>query len=85
MGVDRFDDLGVVDALQIDRRDPEVAMSELALDHDQRHALAGHLDRVCVAQLVRSKAPANTGSSGGAPELCACPARRPPSVHACVR
>jgi hypothetical protein len=45
-GVDRFDDLGVVDALQIDRGDAEVAVPELALDDDQRHAFAGHLDRV---------------------------------------
>jgi hypothetical protein len=47
--VDRFDNFGVVDALQVDRSDAEVAVSELALDHDQRHAFAGHLDDVCVA------------------------------------
>jgi hypothetical protein len=39
-GVDRFDDFGVVDALQVDRGDAEVAVSELALDDDQRHAFA---------------------------------------------
>jgi hypothetical protein len=33
-GVDRFDDLGVVDALQVDRGDPKVAVPELALDDD---------------------------------------------------
>jgi hypothetical protein len=76
-GVDRFDYFGVVDALQIDRGDAEVAVSELALDDDQWHALAGHLDRVCVTQLVRSEASANAGSRRGAPELSACPACRP--------
>jgi hypothetical protein len=47
--VDGLDDLGVVDALQIDRGDPEVAVPELALDDDERDAFAGHLNRVCVA------------------------------------
>jgi hypothetical protein len=68
-GVDRFDDFGVVDALQIDRGDAEVAVSELPLDDDQRDAFAGHLDRVCVPQLVRREASANPGSRHGAPEL----------------
>jgi len=40
-GVNRFDDLGVVDAL-VDRGDAEVAVAELALDDDERHALVGH-------------------------------------------
>src|SRR5215218_11291946 len=56
-GVDGVDDLGVVDALEIDRGDPEVGVAELALDDDQRHAFAGHLDGVRVAELVRRKAP----------------------------
>src|ERR687891_1680839 len=51
-GVDGVDDLGVVDALEVNGGDPEVGMPELALDDDQRHALAGHLDGVRVAQLV---------------------------------
>src|SRR4051812_23164725 len=42
--VDRLDDLGVVDALQIDRGDPDVAVPKLALDDDERDAFAGHLD-----------------------------------------
>jgi hypothetical protein len=46
--VDRVDDLGVVDALEVDRRDAEVGVSELALDHDQRDAFVSHLDRVSV-------------------------------------
>ncbi len=47
------------------------------LDYDQRHALAGHLDRAGMAHLMRSEASANAGPGGGAPELCTCPARRP--------
>lgn len=42
-------------------------MAELALDHVQRHTLAGHLDRVSVAELVRSEAPAHTRVGGEAP------------------
>jgi len=36
-GVDGFDDLGVVDALQVDRGDGEIAVAELAFDDDQPH------------------------------------------------
>jgi hypothetical protein len=32
---------------------------ELALDHVERHALAGHLDGMCVAKLVRGEAAAD--------------------------
>jgi hypothetical protein len=39
--VDGVDDLGVVDALQVDRSDAEVRVPELALDDDRRDALAG--------------------------------------------
>jgi hypothetical protein len=42
--MDGLDDLGVVDALQVDRREAEVAVAELALDDDQRHAFARELD-----------------------------------------
>src|SRR3990170_1404456 len=68
-GVDGVDDLGVVDALQIDRGDAEVGVAELALDDDQRHALAGHLDGVRVAQLVRRKAPPYAGLARDASQL----------------
>jgi hypothetical protein len=34
--MDRRDDLGVVDALQVNGRDAEVAVPELALDDNQR-------------------------------------------------
>jgi hypothetical protein len=33
--VDSLDDLAAVDALEVDARDAEVAVSELALDDDQ--------------------------------------------------
>jgi hypothetical protein len=45
-GVDGLDDLGVVDALEVDRGDPEVAVAELALDDGQRDALVG-ISTVC--------------------------------------
>jgi hypothetical protein len=38
--VDRVDDLGVVDALEVDRGDAEVGVADLALDDDQRAARA---------------------------------------------
>src|SRR5215211_522994 len=65
-GVDGVDDLGVVDALQIDRGDAEVGVAELALDDDQRQALAGHLDGVRVAELVRREASPYAGLAGDA-------------------
>src|SRR5215213_8242098 len=52
-GVDGGDDLFGVDALQVDRGGAEVGVAELALDDVERHALAGELEGVCVAQLVR--------------------------------
>jgi hypothetical protein len=42
-------------------------VSELALDDVQRRALAGHLDGVCVTQLMRREAPPQSGLLGGAP------------------
>src|SRR3954447_24153435 len=42
--VDGVDDLGVVDALVVDRSGSEVAVAELALDDDQRDAFVCHLD-----------------------------------------
>jgi len=38
--------------LEVDRGDAEVAVAELALDDDERHALVRHLDGVGVAELV---------------------------------
>jgi hypothetical protein len=39
-------------------------MTELALDHVQRHALARHLDGVRVPKLVRSEAPSHASLDG---------------------
>jgi hypothetical protein len=38
--MDGVDDLGVVDPLEVDLGDAEVGVPGLALDDDQRHALA---------------------------------------------
>jgi hypothetical protein len=73
-GVNGFDDLGVVDALQVDGGDAEVAVAELALDDDQRDALARHLDGVSVTELVWCEAPAHPGRH----PLCVGVARAPP-------
>jgi hypothetical protein len=47
--VNGVDDFTAVDALQVDRRDAQTALAELAMYDDQRHAFADHLDRVRVA------------------------------------
>ena len=57
--VDGVDDLAAVDPFEEDARDAEVRVAELALDDDQRYAFGGHLDRVRVAQLMRSEATAD--------------------------
>ena len=44
-------------------------MAELALDDVQRHALAGQLERVGVAQLMRRKAAPDAGAGGEPAEL----------------
>jgi hypothetical protein len=67
--VDGVDDLGVVDALQVYGGDAEVAVAELALDHDESYAFARQLDRVRVAKLVRREAAANAGRRGGVAKL----------------
>jgi hypothetical protein len=68
-GVDGVDDLGAVDALEVDRSDPEVRVPELALDDDQRDAFASHLHGVRVAELVGCEAPAHTSPRGGVAQL----------------
>jgi hypothetical protein len=42
---------------------------ELALDDNQRHAFAGHLDGMRVAELVRRKAPTHRGLAGDATQF----------------
>jgi hypothetical protein len=61
-----LDDLVRIDALQVNRGHAEVAVTELALNDIERHALASELDRVRVTQLVRSEATPHAGP-GGAP------------------
>jgi len=75
--VDGVDDLGAVDALEVDRGDAEVGVSELALDDDQRDALARHLDRVRVAELVRREAPPDASTRRGVAQLLARGVLRP--------
>jgi hypothetical protein len=50
---------------------------ELALDDDQRHALAGHLDGMRVAQLVWREASPHPGLAGDAARLAAGGGGRP--------
>lgn len=45
----------LIDPSEVDAGYPEVRVSELALDDDQRDTLVGHLDRARLAQLVRSE------------------------------
>jgi hypothetical protein len=52
-GADGGDDLLGVDSLQVDRGRAEIGVAELALDDVQRDALAGELERVRMAQLMR--------------------------------
>ena len=72
-----LDDFGVVDALEVDRGDAEVAVAELALNDDERHAFASHLDGVGVAQLMRGEPSADTRGRRGAPKLSSSGGGRP--------
>jgi hypothetical protein len=49
--MDGVEDFGVVDALEVEGGDPEVAVAELALDEDEGDASVGHLDGVSVPEL----------------------------------
>jgi hypothetical protein len=51
-------------------------MPELPLDHDQRHALTRHLDRVRVPELMRREPPTHARLSCHVAELDADPGRR---------
>jgi hypothetical protein len=75
--VDGGDDLGVVDSLQVDRRDAEVRVPQLTLDDGEWDALVGELDCVRVAQLVGREAAAHPGLRGDAPQLGAGRVARP--------
>jgi hypothetical protein len=54
--VHRGDDLFGIDALEVDAGRAEVGVTEVALDDVQRHALAGELEGVGVAELMRREA-----------------------------
>jgi hypothetical protein len=72
IGARRACTVSMISTLSMPRRStevmPQVAVAELPLDDDQRHAFASHLDRVGVSELVRSKTPAHTRCGG-------CPAK----------
>lgn len=55
------------DAVWVDGLDPEFAVSELAMNDVQRHALAGHLDGACVTQPMRREAPPRAAARSAAP------------------
>ena len=80
--MDGVDDFGVVDALEIDGGDAEVAVAELALDYEQRDAFVGHLDVVGVPELVRGKA-APHSSFGRSPAQVSPGGRVRPVSPAC--
>jgi hypothetical protein len=61
------DDLRVVDSAQIYGGDSLVGV--LALDDAERYAFAGHLDRVRMAELVRSEPSPNSGGDCGVAKL----------------
>jgi hypothetical protein len=50
--------------LEVDAGDAEVGVSELALDHVEGDAFAGHLDGVRVAELVWCESSADAGLDG---------------------
>src|SRR4051794_7625994 len=75
--MDGVNDLGAVDALEVDRGDAEVGVPELALNDDQRDTLAGHLDGVGVAELVRRESSPDAGERRRVAQLFARGGRRP--------
>ena len=77
--MDGADDLAAVYALQVDARDAEVRVSELPLDHDQRHTFVRHLDRMGVSQSVGRKPPSHAGGQGRVMQLFARGRRFPMS------
>jgi hypothetical protein len=67
--MDSVDDLGTVDALEVNAGDGEVGVSELPLDDDEWNAFVCHLDRMSVSKLVRGEAPASSCRRSGVMEL----------------
>src|SRR5438552_9143014 len=69
--------ISAFDSLEVDRGDAEVAVAELALNHDEWHAFASHLDGAGVTQLVWSEPTADARGGGRAPQLSASGGGRP--------
>src|SRR5919106_1779636 len=86
---DGVDDLGRVDAVEIDRRHAEVDVAELALDHLQRNTFAGHrawawrswwgvpTSRRLPPLPCRTRIEPRPGSRSGSVSAIASPIRRP--------
>src|SRR5438045_1449197 len=70
--MERGDDLGAVDPLEVDAGYPQVAMPQLTVDRHQWHALACELDSMTMPQLMRRKSASDAGRFGGAAQLFAC-------------
>ena len=62
--VDGVNDFGVVDPLEVDGGDAEVGVAELALNDVERDAFVCHLNRVRVAELMRSETSAHASLDG---------------------
>ena len=75
--VDGVDDLAGIDSLEVNRRDPEVRMSELPLDDRQRDPFVRHLDRVGVPELVWREPSPDPGLGRQPAKLTARRCRRP--------
>ena len=67
--VNGVDDFAGVYALEVDRGDPEMGMSELPLDYWQRDPFVGHLNGVGVPELMWREPSANAGLGGELPQL----------------
>lgn len=67
--MDRVDDLARVDALKVNRRDPQVSMPELPLDNRQRDNFVRHPDGMGMPELVRRETAPHTGLGGEPPKL----------------
>jgi hypothetical protein len=68
-GVDGVDDLGVADAVHVDRGNPEVGVPQLALDGDQRDAFPSDLNGVGVTKPVRREPSPHARSGDGVAQV----------------
>jgi len=69
--MDGVDDFRAVDSLEVDAGHPEIAMPELPLDNDQRHALVRELYSVSMPELMRREASTDAGRFRGSAQLSA--------------